>query len=414
MKVLQFSSYITISGYKQFSRNITGFGYMTIDIATSIATQRVEVDLLTQGNITKKLEYKNVNILSHTWWDIFSNFKISDLWEAIIVIISNRVPFKKTPNYILYYISMGYFETILKNKAYDLVHIHGIGPATTPVITSCNKFGVRYLVTLHGLNSFSKSINVSENHRLIEKNFLGHAEKEKITVTVISTGIRRQILNYLSLSGSTNFAVVPNGCDTSPKRTSSKIDIRERYNISNNQLILLCVGNISTNKNQIQIVRSYKLLPQNIQKLVVVLFIGNDTTNGKFEDFIKEFGHGSNLICCGCIPKNEVGIYYSQADFNIVASISEGFGLPIIEGFTYGLPCLAYSDLDAVPDLFHNKAMYLINDRTDEAMASGITELVNGIWDKGFIQQHAQNFSLENMAERYINVYENILNESNG
>lgn len=411
MKVLQFPSYITINEYKQFSRSITGYGYMTIAIAASVSKKNTEVDLITQSNITNGFLYKNVNILRRTWWNIFSNINISYFWMAFRIIFLDRIPLKIIPNYMIYYLSMGYFENVLKNKSYDLVHIHGIGPSTLPIINVCNKNKIKYLVTLHGLNSFNDSIIISAKHKQIEKEFIKLAEQENIPVTVISSGIKKKILNYLNISDSRNFVVIPNGCNTKLKIESSDIDIRKQYNISKNKFIMLCVGNIISNKNQIQIVHSFSLLPKNIQKQFVVLFLGMDNTNGTFKNDIMQSGNSESLICCGSIPKKNIQFYYSQADCTVVVSKSEGFGLPMIEGFTSGLPCLAFSDLDAVPDLYHEKAMILVNKRTDEALAAGLTEMLLREWDKDFIKEYAQNFSLDQMSEKYITVYEDIINE---
>lgn len=413
MNILYYPSYINILEIKEFSGRTTGYGYMVHDIVSSIARIDIHIDLLTQGNITQGHKYKNINILRRTWWDILSNLTCSNLWIAFKAIVNDRVHLNMIPNYILYYISMGYFEKLLKNNSYDLVHIHGIGPSTLPIISTCKKNKVRYLVTLHGLNSFSKSINVSKKHKQLEKKFLKQAEQENIPVTVISSGIKRKILNYLNISDSKNFIVITNGCDTHRKGTSLKIDIRKQYDISENKSIMLCVGNIYANKNQIQVVRAFNHLPDHIQKELVILFLGKDTTNGEFENAIAKTGNGKNLISCGNIPKNDVAAYYSQADYNIVASISEGFGLSIIEGFTYGLPCLTFADLDAVHDLYHEKTMLLEKERDDKTLADGIFKMHTKKWDKSFIQEYAQNFSLEQMAEKYMFVYKNILNGLN-
>ncbi len=112
---------------------------------------------------------------------------------------------------------------------------------------------------------------------------------------------------------------------------------------------------------------------------------------------------------CGNIPKEEVRDYYRQADYNIVASISEGFGLSIIEGFVLGLPCVTFSDLDAVKDVYHPAAMILVNERTDEALKDGMVDILNRNWDKAFIKDFAQGFSFEKMAEKYINFYKHII-----
>lgn len=407
MRVLQFPSYISLNGYREFSRNITGFGYMTLDIAVSIAERGIYTELITNGNITNGVKYKSLFILKRTWTDILFNFKWSNFLKAIKVIISDRVKLKKAPHYFLYYISMGYFEKVLKKGNYDLVHIHGLGPSTLPIISVCEKSNIKYLITLHGLNSFSDSIKINDRHRQLEKDFIKLAYKEKIPVTVISSGIKNIILKYLGIANTDNFIVVTNGCNVNENKCFGK-DLRLKYDIPADAKIAVCVGNIAEHKNQIQVVRSFSLLPNEIKNKLVILFLGNDMTGGAFDDEIKKSGRRENLIACGNIPKEEVSTYYHCADFNIVASISEGFGLSMIEGFVYGIPTLTFADLDAIPDLYHPKTMFLVKDRSDESLANGIESVFSQAWDNKFIKEYAQQFSLEKMAENYIDVYRKI------
>lgn len=405
MKILQYPAYITINEFKAFSRSTTGYGYMTLDIAASIAAKNIEIDLLTQSNITKGFNYKNINILKRTWKDIFLNFKIIYLFSALKIIITNQISLKRIPNIILYYISMGYFEKILFRKNYDLVHVHGISYSTLPIINVCKKKKIPFLVTLHGLYSFSNSTGASEKQKQMEKNFLVEAYEKKIPVTVISSGIKRTIFDFLNKIHQNNFEVITNGCNIETDNLHNNLNIREKYQIPPAKKIMVCVGNIGIRKNQGQIIEAYLTLPQTIKKNLVILFLGADTTNGQFQNDINKTNFADRLIYCGNIPKKDLPYYYSQADYNIVASISEGFGLSIIEGFVYGLPCLTFSDLDAVPDLFHQNAMLLVNDRNDKALAGGIENMITTNWDKKFIQEHAQRFSLEKMAEEYVNFY---------
>jgi glycosyltransferase involved in cell wall biosynthesis len=286
MKILHFPAYITINEYKAFSRSTSGYGYMTIDIATSIARQGIDVDLLTQSNITKGLKYENVNILTRTWWNILSNIRLSDIWLAFRTIIKDHVALKKTPNNVLYNISRGYFSHILKKNKYDLIHIHGIGHYTLPIITVCEKNNVKYLVTLHGLNSFSHSINATKWERQNEKKFLQKALDENTPVSVISTGIKQTILNHFKIKDSINFKVILNACEVNSKESLVFFNIRENYGIPKTNRIIVCVGNIGNNKNQIQIVRSYSLLPDIIKKSLTLLMLGRDSTNGLVQNKI--------------------------------------------------------------------------------------------------------------------------------
>ena len=411
MKVLQFPAYTTIQADKEFSRSATGYGYMTFDIASSIARSGVEVDLLTQVNFTTGKKCGQVNLLKHSWFNIISNFKLRFLFQSVNQIFRDHIRQKKMPNILLYYLNMGYFEKLVRKNRYDIIHIHGIGYYTIPIIKSCLRNQYSFVVTLHGLNSFSNSVQVSESEKNIEKYFIKQAEIDNITYTVISSGIKKTILDFLNIDSSKNCHTILNGCDTDIDNITNRINLREAYNIPINAKIMLSIGNICNRKNQEQIVRAYSKLDTKHKEKLVILFLGSDTTNGRFERAISELKINNGLIYCGNIPKKELYAYYDQADYNIVASLNEGFGLSIIEGFVFGLPTITFNDLDAIPDLYHEKTMQIVFSRTDEALAEGITQFISNKWDKYFIKNYSKKFSLKVMAKKYIQLYQNIINE---
>ena len=43
-----------------------------------------------------------------------------------------------------------------------------------------------------------------------------------------------------------------------------------------------------------------------------------------------------------------------------------GFGLPIVEGYMHGVPCVTFEDLDATQDLYYPEAMLKVKDRSNE------------------------------------------------
>ena len=410
VKVLHFPAYVSIDTHDDFSRSTSGYGYMALDIATSLAKHGIEVDLLTQSNITEGMEYNSVTILKRTWWNIISHIRFSDMYSALITIVRHHIPLRKIPNIILYNISMGYFLSILKQNKYDIIHIHGIGHYTVPIINTCEEYNVKYVVTLHGLNSFSESVEVSKWEKQIEKEFITTALEMNTTVTVISTGVRETILNYLNNPKTHNFAIICNACETKVEDIRTTFSIREKYDIQENNKIFLCVGNIGKNKNQSQIVRSFSLLPDKIKRSLSLLLLGHDSTNGLIQNEIDSLGLNAQIKICGHIPKNEVAHYYQEADYNIVASISEGYGLSMIEGFVHGLPTLTFRDLDAVKDVFHPGVIFLAKERSDVELKNGIVTMLRSSWDRSFIVKYAQNYSYGFMAAKYAKVYARLLN----
>lgn len=203
------------------------------------------------------------------------------------------------------------------------------------------------------------------------------------------------------------FRVILNGCGATKLQINR--DIRKVYNLSREVFLFVCVGNVSRCKNQIQIVRAFQLLPKAYQHRIVVLFVGGN--EAELADEIRTLDLQNSLITCGVVPKQEVHNYYGAADATILTSLSEGFGLSIIEGFVYGLPNLTFADLPAVEDLYDEKVMFRLNKREDEVLAEGMIEMVDRNWNRKFIEEYAKRFSFEKMADEYIDFYHTIISE---
>jgi len=408
MKVLFLALYVTILNNKVFTKNITGYGHMVWDIANYVSRTGVEVDVVTSSAVTKGVKYGAVTMLKRTWADILLHVK-PYYFKKMIQLVKTYHPSPSRLVKMMYYaFSAGYVEYILRRGDYDIVHIHGIDFGTKPYIDCCEMLGIKYVVTLHGLNSFSDSVQMESGEKQFEKDFLRYAYKSGIPLTLISTGILNVIKDYLNIQGDIkHFRVVTNGTDVTEK-AGGALDIRQKYAISIDKKIMLCVGNLTNNKNQSQIVRAYAMLPGETKSRLYILFLGKDRTNGDVERKICELGLENNLILCGNVGRDEIGSYYKQADYTVLASISEGFGLSIIEGFVYGLPNLTFADLDAIEDLFDGNAMITLTERSDQALAEGIAQMLSMDWDREYIKKYAKNFSLERMAQEYVRVYEEV------
>lgn len=407
MKVLFLSQYVTIDGVTAFMRNKTGYGYMVRDIANSIGALE-QVDLLTVSGFTMDDHYDHIHILPKTIIGTIIHVKLRYLRLWLNLVKKYSFTFKQKMQMLIYYYSLGYVDFIAKKGNYDLAHIHGVGGITQGYLMVCKLYNIPYVVTLHGLNSFEDGILINKEENKIEKDFLRNALELRTHVTFISTGIKKQVENYLEINDNKYFVVVPNG--TTIKVQVGNIDVRSKFKIRDTDFLFVYVGNISKRKNQIQVAKAFLLLPEKYRKFVKFLFLGNKDDKC-LTKFIDDNKLSNNLICAGNIPKTDIHNYYIAANATIMSSLSEGFGLSIIEGFVYGKPNLTFSDLAAIPDLYDDKAMTLVNGRTDEALANGMIETINKNWDAHWISKYAENFSLEKMAIRYVDNYNKILND---
>lgn len=406
MVILFLSHSIYNSEISEFTRNKTGLGMMVREIIENISSLD-EPYLLTHA-IIKEGKMNNTNIISHTWKNIFCGFSLDYFLMGIHYSLKFKQKFKERLRYIYYYLDAGYIRSIIKKLKPDIVHIHGIRYTTKPYIDVCRELKVPFLVTLHGLIGLNDSVIVAQHEKRLEIDFLKISEKENIPITVISSGIKKRIMKKYGIRPAQNITVINNGTN-SVKGDNYFINIRSKYNIEKSKIIILCIGNISIRKNQMQVVEAFHSLSVEWKEKIVVLFLGNPSSSVQLEERINDLGYKCQLICCGFVEEKDIPSYYNEADYNIVASLDEGFGLSIIESFMYGNPTVTFENLDAVPDLYDEKAMILVGNRSNQAFSTAIEKMLEIEWDREYIINYAKQFSLSKMSDEYHKCYRSII-----
>ena len=405
MKILEVTTHVTIDDDSRFTRNRTGFGYMVYDIAKYIA-KKEQVDLFCTTIMTEGVSRDKLRILRWNWYLLLSSFRFGNIISGLKFINKYPVPGLFLRFRILFfYLLNGYLSKIIND--YDVIHIHGCTPLTEVVLDVCRKIGKKCLVTLHGLNSIGDSVNLSGSLKQYERDFLKKAVVEKIPLSFISSGDCKNASTIGECDViPQNWYVISNGCNI--VRSANNQSIRSKYNIDDSDFLYVYVGNISKNKNQIAVAKAYSMLPIEEQKRIKVIFVGNEADQGELSHFINSKKLNSKLLLAGFVPKEEVHNYYYSSNATILVSIQEGFGLSIIEGFVYGKPNVTYTDLSSVPDVYNDKVMLTILDRSPKSLAKALIDASHIEWNIDFISQYSKQFSLDAMADKYLNVIKNL------
>lgn len=393
MKVLIATTYIYRKEWPEFTRNRTGFGIMVNDIFESVS-EEADTFLLSQV-ITEG----HGKVLKHTWGDVFRCAKPKHWGKGFKYFLGYPQGLKSRLKYFYYALNSGTIQTAIREIKPDVVHIQGIGAQIKPFIDVCEEEKVPYIVTLHGLIGLDDTIRAAAWDKQMEKDFLIEADRKGIPVTVISTGMKRRIeKNYLGHEAK-NITVVCNGTRIPFDEKLISLDqiyLRKEYGLTDEKIIV-AIGTVCERKNQIQTVRAMKMV-----KTPCHLFLcGADVTNGEVQKEIEDAGLKDQVHLLGFLPREKVNQILEQAELNVVSSKDEGFGLSIIEAYSHGVPTVTFADLDAVPDLFDEQAMVKVDERSDEALATGIENGLDKTWDKAWIRKYAMSFSLEKLAEQY-------------
>lgn len=406
MKIMILAPYIYDKDMQEFSVNKTGFGIMVNDIVKSIA-EIENVELLTRviTNAEKKHDGK-YKLISHTWKQIIMSANVSDWLKSIKTFFCIKGNIKDRLRKMFYCLDRGYVRKCVIMSNPDVVHIHGIGSITKSYIEICEELHQKYMVTLHGLIGLNDSVKVSDEERKMEKCFLQFADKKNIPVSVISSGMKKRIEKNYLMHAAGNITVITNGTHIPEAyKLGDKGNIRKKFNLPDTCKICVVIGSITERKNQIQIVESFANLNENMRENCAIFMCGRDLMNGAVEKRISELRCENRIFMLGFVDHIEIEKILQVADLNIVASLDEGFGVSIIEAYTYGVPTVIFSDLDAVTDLYSANAMVLVENRNAESLAEGITLALEKKWNKEEIRNYSIKISIENMVALYLESY---------
>lgn len=434
MKIMIIAPYIYDDNIIEFTKNKTGFGIMVQNIVSSVA-ELENVVLLTRV-ITKEKNEKNFKILSHTWGQFFSNAKLKDWLIGIKAFFANGVTVKDKARHVFYEVDGGYVRKQIQKEKPDIVHIHGIGTITESYIRICEEMKVRYTVTLHGLIGLNDSVSAPAYEKQIERDFLIKAEKNNIPISVISSGMKARIEEKYLGKKANNITVITNGTKKSDENDTkfireegtltqekfqeyysdclkqndlypklSDIYAYLQYSKKNGKKILFFVGNITKNKNQMQAVEILKNTKV-FENILLVLW-GREVDNGEVRKKIAEYQLHKNVILGGF--NDRMDIFWKFCDVNLFLSLNDGFGLPIVEGYMHGVPCVTFEDLDATQDLYYPEAMLKVKDRSNESVTDTLKIALDKNWKYEEIIEIGNMFSIDIMSEKYVNWYKEVM-----
>lgn len=401
--------YLTITSRPEFSRNKTGFGYMVYDIATSVGAL-ADVEVLASDACYKAFEQEEVRFLGVSYGKILRNlFCCVPISVLFSLFKKYKMPLGSAIRLVYYWLLSGYVSEVVSTTKYDIVHIHGCGFFTEIWMQVCHRLNQRYIVTLHGFNSFSDTVHLNAAGKKYERDFLSRVADGEFPITVISTGMKRLIEKTYNKINCPNISVVCNSFSFVARFVDKDINtIRKKYQIPSEAKVILYVGNISRNKNQLQMVEAFGMLPTELAEKTWVLFCGADNDSSvNLKDAILTLPYSVHLICCGAVPKEKMPDYYLAADAVTLLSYAEGFGLSLIEGMHFGLPCMMFTDMDAFEDIYDDKAVVALSDRNTQSIAEGMELLLTRQWDKDTIVSSSKRFESASMAQNYYSAYKN-------
>lgn len=183
-----------------------------------------------------------------------------------------------------------------------------------------------------------------------------------------------------------------------------KLDLKQPF--------ILFVGTLQPRKNLQRLIQAFsKIKKSNDYSALQLAIVGKK--GWLFEDILDEpqkAGVSSFVKFLEFVQDKELEVLYKNAEFFILPSLYEGFGLPILEAMSFGCPVIT-SKVSSLPEAAGDAALYVDPENTDDIAQKMETllkdeSLRNELREKGYKQ--VKKFSWEKTAKETLLVLEKI------
>lgn len=194
------------------------------------------------------------------------------------------------------------------------------------------------------------------------------------------------------------------------------IYIPNTIDISNNNVSklnnkhIISVGRISPEKGYFDLVDVMNLAHQ-MDKTITLTICGDGYQMEELKKYITEKGLNKVISLTGFIGGINLENEYLSSSLYVMTSVTEAFGLVLLEAMHFGLPCISFDSASGARNILNNNVGVLISNRNKDEMAKIIVSMLN---NKDKLLYYS-NKSLEKVNDYNIdNVYklwkENVLN----
>jgi glycosyltransferase involved in cell wall biosynthesis len=259
------------------------------------------------------------------------------------------------------------------------------------------------LITVHDLNFlYTKSKQKANRYLQRLQNKLTQAK----AIAAISNFTAGQIKQHVAI-GNIPLRVIYNGVKpiADDAITAQPVNIASPF--------LFSIGVMHPKKNFEALINMMQLLPH---YQLVIAGGGNNSYKNELINLANKLGIANRILLTGYVTTAQKKWLYANCSAFLFASVSEGFGLPVIEAMQFGKPVFL-NHATSLPEIGSVYATYW--HKSDAAYMSkvleeGMKRYTNNDQLQKEMKQYAARFNWNRNAADYISLYQSILNGQPG
>lgn len=179
---------------------------------------------------------------------------------------------------------------------------------------------------------------------------------------------------------------------------------------------VLCVSAFYRYKNILRLIEAFAIVRQKHPSLSLVL-AGSETSEMRFQeirDFIAAKDLEGSVMVAGRVDDKHMPSLYGRAAVVAMPSLSETFGLPVLEALSYGRPVVT-SSASPMAEMVGSSGA-LVEPRDVNSIADGILRVLSAadIHDPEKARKEADRFAYATSMRKYADLFRELLGGSSG
>jgi glycosyltransferase involved in cell wall biosynthesis len=295
------------------------------------------------------------------------------------------------------------YQNQIRKLGPDLVHF------TNHLVPRSRKTEAKYVVSIHDLTAWRIPEAFSPFYVRYFRTVVPRAVKLADLVLCPSDAIRNEVIERFNLKEH----VVRTAWNANPRlpelsdQTKSELAAQFMKRLGLRNRFILFVGTLERRKNVTTLVEAFARVAK-ATDLQLVMAGRPGYGFSEIAASIRRQAVPGRCILTGYVSDEELALLYTLADLFVYPSQYEGFGIPLVEAMSFGLPIVA-SRIPATEEVAGDVALYYGDPLDDVALSGKILEVLGDsavmseLRSRGKLR--AAKFSWENVASMYIDAY---------
>lgn len=221
------------------------------------------------------------------------------------------------------------------------------------------------LLSKYGKHSIIK-IAQEHHHHNEDKKYIKTLSKKYDNIDylfALTNGLKQDYERFLMKNKHTKVIVVPNMLANFPNKKS---DLKKHN--------LITVSRLDYGKRNNELIDIISKMDNDWRLFI----IGDGEEYNNLLLQIEKLNLKDKVILTGYKSKKEIEEFMLESSIFLMASVTEGLPMVLLEAMSYGIPCIAYRTDSGVPDIiYNNKNGYVIENRNEIDYIDSLKKLIN-------------------------------------